>query len=328
MKKMHKVITVLLAFALLTGAAMCLSSSADAKLKTVKKYTMYVGDKSKWYVHGTGNKKVRYSSSNKKIATVSKKGIIKAKKKGKCTLTAKAGKGYTKIKLTVKKKIKATTPAPVATAAPTRVPVVTPTRIPAATATPTRVPDTIVNNQLAANMLVTKTVLPSNKLLISITNNNTVQVASTTLSMAFYDAAGAPVKTDTQYELGIDPAETRYLVVNKFSTEIDYSKTAISVACRRSEYSTRTKYDVSCTAQANAETGDIILTCVNSNAVKVYLNGVTFFKDAAGAVIDAREFYESIEAGATKYVTIKAPYDSNYKDMDYTSYEIKYYADH
>ena len=47
-----------------------------------------------------------YSSSNKKVATVSKKGVIKAKKKGKATITITTVEGNVKakIKVTVKKK--------------------------------------------------------------------------------------------------------------------------------------------------------------------------------------------------------------------------------
>ena len=50
----------------------------------------------------TNKKKVTFKSSNKKVATVSKAGKIKAKKKGKATITVKAGKKKVKIKVTVK----------------------------------------------------------------------------------------------------------------------------------------------------------------------------------------------------------------------------------
>ena len=50
----------------------------------------------------TSKQKVTYSSSNKKIATVTSKGVIKAKKKGKVTITVKSGKKSYKIKITVK----------------------------------------------------------------------------------------------------------------------------------------------------------------------------------------------------------------------------------
>ena len=46
------------------------------------------------------SKAVKYEIANRKVATVSKKGVITAKKAGKTTITIKVGK---KIKVTVKK---------------------------------------------------------------------------------------------------------------------------------------------------------------------------------------------------------------------------------
>lgn len=63
---------------------------------------MYVGDSYTLYVGGT-SKKAKQSSTNKKVATVSSKGKIKAKKVGKCTIKAKIGKKTYSCKLTVKK---------------------------------------------------------------------------------------------------------------------------------------------------------------------------------------------------------------------------------
>ena len=50
----------------------------------------------------TCTEKVIYSSSNKKVATVSAKGVIKAKKKGKATIKVKVGKKIVTCKVTVK----------------------------------------------------------------------------------------------------------------------------------------------------------------------------------------------------------------------------------
>ena len=50
----------------------------------------------------TSLQKVTWSSSNKKIVTVSKSGVIKAKKKGKATITVKSGNKKYNIKITVK----------------------------------------------------------------------------------------------------------------------------------------------------------------------------------------------------------------------------------
>lgn len=71
---------------------------AGAKLNK-KKITLTVGKTYKLKVTGT-KKKVKWSSSNKKIATVNSKGKVTAKKKGTATITAKVdGK---KLKCTVK----------------------------------------------------------------------------------------------------------------------------------------------------------------------------------------------------------------------------------
>lgn len=50
----------------------------------------------------TSQEKVIYSTSNKKIATVDKKGKVVAKKKGKAVITVKSGKKKIKVKITVK----------------------------------------------------------------------------------------------------------------------------------------------------------------------------------------------------------------------------------
>ena len=56
----------------------------------------------------TSKEKVKYSSSNKKVVSVSSKGVIKAKKKGKATITITTVEGNVKakIKVTVKKSSK------------------------------------------------------------------------------------------------------------------------------------------------------------------------------------------------------------------------------
>lgn len=46
---------------------------------------------------------ITYKSSKKSVATVDKYGVVKAKKKGKATITVKCGKKKAKLKLTVKK---------------------------------------------------------------------------------------------------------------------------------------------------------------------------------------------------------------------------------
>lgn len=67
------------------------------------KAELTAGDKLKLKVTKTG-KKITWSSSNKKTAAVSKKGVVTAKSAGKATITAKYGTVKLKCKVTVKEK--------------------------------------------------------------------------------------------------------------------------------------------------------------------------------------------------------------------------------
>ena len=138
--------------------------STDAK-KVVKlnksKLTLQTGKTSKLKLKNT-KKKVKWSSKNKKVATVSRKGVVKAVSVGKTTITAKSGKKKYSCKVTVimsdaDKKIKEledklnkvedkvnATPTPVVTEAPTPSPVATVTPIATVTKKPLIVPRTPV----------------------------------------------------------------------------------------------------------------------------------------------------------------------------------------
>ena len=50
----------------------------------------------------TSLQKLKYKSSNKKIVTVTSKGVVKAKKKGKAVITVQSGSKTVKCKVTVK----------------------------------------------------------------------------------------------------------------------------------------------------------------------------------------------------------------------------------
>lgn len=82
----------------------CNSARAASKILLNKtKATLTVGKTLQLKVSGTTNK-VTWLSSNKKIATVTKKGKVTAKKVGKAIITAKVGKKKLTCKITVKKK--------------------------------------------------------------------------------------------------------------------------------------------------------------------------------------------------------------------------------
>jgi uncharacterized protein YjdB len=84
-----------------TGA----DTSALSKPKLNKtKASLRVGQTTKLKVTNYAASKVTWTSSNKKIATVTSSGKVKGVKAGTCTITAKVGKKSVKCKVTIKKR--------------------------------------------------------------------------------------------------------------------------------------------------------------------------------------------------------------------------------
>ena len=103
-KKGFKSLAILLALVLAIGFIPAANVSAKtAPRLNYKKVTIVQGKKKRLKVKGT-KKKVKWSSTKKSVVTVDKKGVIKAKKKGKATIIAKVGKKKLRCKVTVKKK--------------------------------------------------------------------------------------------------------------------------------------------------------------------------------------------------------------------------------
>ena len=108
MNKMKRILTVVLTLALLI--TMMPSNLTGVNAKTVtklssKKIVLQVGKTKKLKVKNKPvGVKVTWKSSKKKVATVSKKGKVKAKKAGKTTITAKVGKKKYKCRVIVRNK--------------------------------------------------------------------------------------------------------------------------------------------------------------------------------------------------------------------------------
>ena len=108
MKQMKRVLAVLLTLALIITMMPSLQTTVYAKRKmrlNKKKVTLYVGKKVKLKVKNkTVQKKVKWKSTNKKVATVTKKGRVKAKRPGRAKIVAKIGKKKLKCRIIVKRK--------------------------------------------------------------------------------------------------------------------------------------------------------------------------------------------------------------------------------
>lgn len=100
MKKFFRTLAIVLSLSIFTPSVIpnigteTVQAATKIKLNCTKK-TIYVGKSFKLKITGT-KKKVKWSSSNKKIATVSSTGLVKGKNKGTCKITANvSGKKYT-----------------------------------------------------------------------------------------------------------------------------------------------------------------------------------------------------------------------------------------
>ena len=138
MKSMKKTICMITIFSLLLGHFAGYSADVAAKKKAIrldkKAVSVYVGKSVKLNLLNT-KKKVTWSSSKKKVAIVSKKGVVKGKRQGKAIVTAKVNRKAYTCKVTVKQKSK----KPAITTQPTKTPDVTSqsTQTPVPTIVPT-----------------------------------------------------------------------------------------------------------------------------------------------------------------------------------------------
>ncbi len=100
--KMKKIVSIMI-FLLLCLSFIVNTNSVDAKPKINKeKISIYLGEEYKLKIKET-KKIVKWSSMNKKIASVTTKGTVKAKLKGKATIIATVGKNVYKCKVIVMK---------------------------------------------------------------------------------------------------------------------------------------------------------------------------------------------------------------------------------
>ncbi|WP_215724909.1 Ig-like domain-containing protein, partial [Eubacterium ventriosum] len=108
MNKMKRILTIVLTLALIVTMMPMNLTNVNARTTTrlsSKKIVLQVGKTKKLKVKNKpAGVKVVWKSSKKKVATVSKKGKVKAKKAGKTTITAKVGKKKYKCRVIVRNK--------------------------------------------------------------------------------------------------------------------------------------------------------------------------------------------------------------------------------
>lgn len=108
MKNVIKKISIAALCGVLILSSANVNVMAKPKVKISKKSITITVGKTRKLKLKNNRKKVKWKSLNKKIATVSKKGVVKGKKKGRTTIVAKVGKKKYKcrVKVIARKKVK------------------------------------------------------------------------------------------------------------------------------------------------------------------------------------------------------------------------------
>ncbi len=299
MKSIKKLIVLGLALATVVTSTLAFPAESEAKVKLNKtKLELNVGAKFKLKVKGT-KKKVKWSTANKKVATV-KKGTVKAVAAGSTKITAKIGKKKYLCKVTVKNIVANLPKKPVVSAPPV--------------ATPAPVADPqqqmLVNNAMAANIGARADKLVSGDILYTIVNNNAQIVPNVRLSVMLCDSTGAPVDTHSFYIDNLLPGQTTYELYYGVSSKkslIDTNSSKISVAVTQNASSK--KYSTASVSVTGAKNVDnrMVMTYVNNSVQKLYVDGVILYKDANGAVLAADYIDDTVAPGATEFKTLSRP---------------------
>lgn len=298
------------------------NSIISAKTKYSEKVTLYVGQTTSLYYtinfKKINSKKVKWKSYNKKIATVSKKGVVKAKKKGKTKIRAKYGKKVLYAKVTVKARTESN---------------VNNTGASSANATDTTNAsnaNVLTNTQLAANLLINMQPLIDGSILFSVTNNNSQMVTGYTINYQIKNTSGIVVDTGSTGGYVIQPGQTQYCYeyVGRDKIEsIDINQSVCSVTVSNYNYTDETP-NVSVTYQ-NTSDNNIAFTYYNGSIKTVSIKSIILFYDVAGQLIDVESSSAYLSSGETKFTTVYTPYEYD-DDLNhipsYASYQVFYYA--
>lgn len=329
MKKIQKTCAVALAFSMvLTSAAITPSNdAAAAKLKiSKKKATLTVGKTLKLKV--TGAKKAKWSSSNSRVASVSQKGVVKAKSVGTAKITAKVKSKKVTCKVSVKSKKTSVKTNPSANL-PSAVPVVvTPSPTPVVTQAPAveNNTNTISASTLAENLGVVTQQLSDGSILFTVTNNNSVAVPYYSLNYQLKNSAGVVCATSEVSGSAINPGTSQYLVGTTVDSVIDPSKSIISKVAK-TDYSYVDASDkVSITQNSSDDEDKISFTCT-STELDISASIVILFYDASGKVVGSKTSYESFYDALTIFDYVYAPDDPvTYDNISYSSVKFFVYG--
>lgn len=301
MKNIKKIIVPIF-FLLLVLSISPVQSSAAVKI-SAKKKTLTVGKSITLKIKGT-KKKVRWSSSNKKVATVSSKGKVKAKKVGKVTITAKVKKKKYKCKISVKRKKTNKSKSP-------------------------------VNNNNSKDKFSTSDALKNisyklldtgNGIIAILKNNNSVTV-SITPKMVYYKN-GLMISTvngddNNAFEPGTECAITFLGPMDGNYDHVSYDDYKLSMSIEKgSENLVLGAKKISVSAQVGSDNVTAEFTNNSGKSLEFIYAVCVFYDDNKKAIGYSEKYIDCKTPGSVDYATFDFPYDDEYNTIRPDSYKI------
>lgn len=282
MKNIKKLLSIMI-IALLVVTAIPIQAEAAVKISATKK-TMYVGDTMTLKVTGT-KAKVKWSSSNKNVASVTKKGKVSAKQSGTATITAKVKKKTLKCKVTVKAKFSAS----------------------------------------EATKNISCTFRDTGKGVVAILKNNNKIAVSLEAKMAYYSGGkiiGTTSNYNYAFESGSECALFFDAPLDGDYNYVKYNDFKITMSIEEGTNLITGAKNISVSSDFGADNVSAEVTNNSGNKLSSIIVACVFY-DSDGNAIGYDYHYANCEtAGSLDYMTFSFPYDENYDTITPSSYKI------
>ena len=281
---MKKIIALCLIFIMSITFLSSTMAYADTVKLSKTKLTLNEGESYTLKLTGT-TKTVKWSTSNKEIATVSSKGVVKAVKAGTATITATvSSKKYT-CKVTVKE----------------------------------------VFNAKKAVQNLSSTTYNGSKGVINIVKNNYNFPMHLEATIVYYDSDNLMIGKSTAdnyyFEKGKECVLFFYAPTDLDYNYVPYDHYKITYSARSTEYMKSNLKDIKVTSNIGID--NVMLEVVNdgdesAEYTQIY---ILFYKDGEIVGVDYR-YADVDEPGSVDYIEFSFPYDENYDTIDIDDYAI------
>lgn len=319
------------------------------------KVTMNVKEKYTLKVKGT-SKKVKWSTSNKKIATVSSKGKVAAKKKGKVTITAKVGSKKYKCKVKVENpklnktslslfikegytlKLNGSSQTKKWSSSNSSVVSVSDGKITALKKGTATIKVKAGKTTYKCNVTVKTyennlsiSYIPLKYSVIAVITNNSNVALSASPTMVFYNASGAMQSTAHDFNYCIEPKSTVAMEFESYNTSTYQDQTFSNYKLSLGDV-TKSFYNKNGASKiatsASKTDGSLIVEATNNSGYKLDTILISaIFYDAQGKAIGYSETYADCkENNSSDFINLYYPMDEKYDYIVPASYKI--YVNH